>query len=157
MALPATSPAASWSRREVRRVFAELSAPDPRELVGRWDGEFVGRPALRRLAGAVIALSPMRGWCGKQITESGDVRNLLHRGSIVTEIAGATIARGPSTLDGRPSAVVEYSHMESPLLRRAHGELRWLRADVELLGILFPFGSRLAGPLPFVMTRSDVS
>ncbi len=157
METPATRPSASWSRRDMRQAFGQLSAPDPRELAGRWDAELVGRPALRRLAAAVFALSPMRGWCGKGIAESGDVRNLVRRGSTLTEIAGATVARGPSMLDGRPAAVVEYSQMASPLLRRAHGELRWLRPDVELLGVLYPFGSRLIGPFPYVMTRSHES
>ncbi len=157
MAIPALRPSGSWSRREVRRVFGQLSAPDPRELVGRWDAELVGRPALRRLAAAIFALSPMRGWCGKRMAESGDVRNLLRRGSTLRELPGATVARGPSMLDGRPAVVVEYSQMAHPLLRRAHGELRWLRPDVELLGVLYPFGSRLIGPFPYVMTRSHES
>lgn len=73
-------PSTSWSMRDVRRVFAQLSAPDLRNLAGHWDGVFIGRPRLRRLTAAIATASPLRGWCGKQIGQSGDVHNLVRRG-----------------------------------------------------------------------------
>ena len=70
-------PGASWSMRDVRRVFVQLSAPEVQELAGHWDGVFIGRPSLRRLTAVIAATSPLRGWCGKEIGQSGEVRNLV--------------------------------------------------------------------------------
>lgn len=55
-------PGASWSMREVRGVFAQLSAPDLAELTGCWDGVFADRPSLRPLTAMIAATSPLRGW-----------------------------------------------------------------------------------------------
>ena len=82
-------PGATWSMRDVRRVFAQLSAPEVPELAGRRDGAFAGRPGLRRLTAAIATASPLRGWCGKEIDRSGDVRNLVRRGGAIEKSVAA--------------------------------------------------------------------
>ena len=56
------------------RFFSELAVPAPAELVGRWDGKFIGRPGLVRMAQAMTV--PTYGWCGKEITDSENLRKL---------------------------------------------------------------------------------
>ena len=107
-------PSTSWSMRDVRRVFMQLSAPDLQELAGHWDGAFIGRPRLRRLTTAIVAVTPLRGWCGKKIGQSGDVHNLVRRGRGVVESVGATAGRGVSLLDGQPAMIVDYSRTAKP-------------------------------------------
>lgn len=148
-------PGTSWSMRDARRAFAQLPAPDPEDLAGQWDGAFVGRPALRWLTAAIAAASPLRGWCGKEIGRSGEVRNLVRRGTAVERSAGARAARGLSLLDGEPAVIVDYSKTAKPPVSWLRGELRWARPGQEILGVLiFPLGKRHLGPFPFRLTRS---
>jgi hypothetical protein len=149
-------PGANWSMRDARGVFAQLSAPEVAELAGRWDGVFVGRPRLRRLTAAIASTSPLRGWCGKEIGPSGQVRNLVRRGGAIERSVGATAARGLSLLNGGPAVIVDYSGTAKPPVSWLRGELRWLRPGQEMLGLLiFPLGKRRIGPFPFHLTRSD--
>lgn len=143
--------------RDVRRVFAQLAAPaDVQELVGRWDGVFLGRPRLRRLTAAIATVSPLRGWCGKEIGQSGDVHNLARRGDAIEESVGATAGRGLSLLDGQPAVIVDYSRTAKPPVSWVRGELRWLEPGHDILGLLiFPLGKRYIGPFPFRLTRSE--
>ena len=148
-------PGASWSMRDVRRAFARLTAPEVPELTGRWEGVFVGHRGLRRLTAAIAAMSPLRGWCGKEIGESGEVRNLVRRGGAIEKSVAAVAGRGDSLLDGRPAVIVDYSRTAKPPLSWVRGELRWLEPGHEILGVLiFPLGKRRIGPFPFRMTRS---
>ncbi len=148
-------PSTSWSMRDTRRVFAQLSAPDLHELAGHWDGAYIGRRSLRWLTAAISATGPLRGWCGKEIGQSGDVSNLVRRGGAVEKSVSATAARGSSLLDGRPAVIVDYSKTAKPPVSWVRGELRWLRPGQEILGLLiFPVGKRRIGPLPFRLTRS---
>jgi hypothetical protein len=62
--------------------FAQLPAPRVPELARRWDGVFASRPRLRRLTAAIAAVSPLRGWCGREIGPSGQVRNRVRRGGV---------------------------------------------------------------------------
>ena len=148
-------PGATWSMRDVRRVFAQLSAPEVPELAGRRDGAFAGRPGLRRLTAAIATASPLRGWCGKEIDRSGDVRNLVRRGGAIEKSVAAVAGRGVSLLDGRPAVIVDYSRTAKPPVSWVRGELRWLEPGHEILGVLiFPLGKRWIGPFPFRMARS---
>ncbi|HCU92243.1 MAG TPA: hypothetical protein DHU96_05695 [Actinobacteria bacterium] len=98
---------------------------------------------------------PLRGWCGKEIGQSGDVHNRVRRGSGVVESAGTTAGRGVSMLDGQPAVIVDYSRTVGPPVNWMRGELRWLEPGQEVLGLLiFPLGQRRIGPFPFRMTRS---
>lgn len=146
---------AYWSMRDVRRVFAQLPAPEVAELAGRWEGAFAGRPGLRRLTAAIAAASPLRGWCGKEIDQSGEVRNLVRRGGAVKESVAAVARCGPSLLDGRPAVIVDYSMTARPPVSWVRGELRWLEPGREILGVLiFPVSKHRIGPFPFRMARS---
>lgn len=154
MAVTVLSPGASWSMHDVRRVFAQLSAPETHELAGRWDGVFVGRPSLRRLTAAIAAASPLRGWCGKEIGQSGEVYNLARRGGAITKSVGAVAGPGVSLLDGRPAVIVDYSGTAKPPVSWVRGEMRWLKPGREVLGVLiFPLGKHCIGPLPFQLAR----
>ncbi len=149
-------PGTNWSMRDARRVFAQLSALDLPELAGRWDGAFTGRPSLRRLTAAIAAATPLRGWCGKEIGQSGDVHNLVRRAGATGMSVAATAARGSSLLDGQPAVIVDYSKTAKPPVSWVRGELRWLRPGQEILGLLiFPLGKRHIGPFPFRLTRSS--
>lgn len=151
-------PGASWSMRDVCRIFAQLPAPDLPELAGRWDGVFIGRPSLRRATTVIAATSPLRGWCGKEIGQSGDVRNLVRRGGVIKESVAAVAGGGVSLLDGRPAVIVDYSRTAQPPVSWVRGELRWLKPGHEILGLLvFPLGKRRIGPFPFRLTRSGVA
>ena len=148
-------PSTNWSMRDARRAFAQLSAPDLQELAGRWDGTFIGRPGLRRLTAAIAATGPLRGWCGKEISKSGDMHNLVRRGGATKKSVAATATRAPSLLDGQPAVIVDYSKTAKPPVSWVRGELRWLRPGQEILGLLiFPVGKRHIGPFPFRLTRS---
>lgn len=151
-------PDASWSMRDVRGVFAQLPAPDLAELTGRWDGVFAGRPSLRRLTAVIAATSPLRGWCGKEIAQSGEVRNLVRRSGAVEKSVAAVAGRGLSLLDGQPAVVVDYSTTARPPVSWLRGELRWLTPGREILGLLiFPLGKHRMGPFPFLMTKSGAA
>lgn len=153
---PVLQSPATWSRRDVRRIFAGLPAPEPQDLVGRWEGAFVGRDSLRRTTHAIAATGPLRGWFRKEIDASGDVHNFVRRGSAVTESAGAKAVPGVSLLDGAPVVVVDYSQTASPPVSWTRGEVRWLSPGREILGVLlFPMGKLLLGPFPFTMTKVD--
>lgn len=155
MTTTVSPPSTNWSMHDARLAFAQLSAPDPQELAGRWDGEFVGRPSLRRLTAAIAATGPLRGWCGKEIGQAGHVHNLVRRKGAIEKSVGATAARGSSLLDGRPAIIVDYSTTAKPPVSWVRGELRWLRPGQEILGLLiFPLGRHHIGPLPFRLTRS---
>ncbi len=155
MTTTVSPPSTNWSMRDARVAFAHLSAPDPQELAGRWDGAFVGRPGLRRLTAAIAATSPLRGWCGKEINQAGDVHNLVRRGGATEKSVGAIAARGSSLLDGRPAVIVDYSRTAKPPVSWVRGELRWLTPGQEIIGLLiFPLGRHHIGPFPFRLTRS---
>ena len=70
MTVPTQQRLSTLSMREARRVFSGLSAPQPGDLVGRWDGTMVGSPALRRLSRVIAACTPLRGWCGSLTTHA---------------------------------------------------------------------------------------
>lgn len=155
MTTTVSPPGTNWSMRDVRLAFTHLSAPDPQELAGRWDGAFAGRPRLRRLTAAIAATGPLRGWCGKEIDQTGNVHNLVRRGRAIEKSVGARAARGSSLLDGQPAVIVDYSRTAKPPVSWVRGELRWLRPGEEILGLLiFPLGRRHIGPFPFRLTRS---
>jgi hypothetical protein len=134
-------------------VFGGLAAPTLEDLVGQWDGEFIGRPALRRLTVALTAPTRMRGWCGKLIDDSGNVHNLVRRGRRVVRAVDATASSGTSLLDGKPAIVVDYSKTSRPPGCWVRGELRWLVEGSDVLGVLLvPVRGHLLGPLPFRLT-----
>ena len=102
MATTVSPLSSSWSMRDARRVYARLPAPEVSELAGRWDGVFVGRPRLRRMTAALAAVSPLRGWCGKEIGQSGGVRNLVRRGGATEKSVGARAVCDFSLFDAGP-------------------------------------------------------
>lgn len=101
--------------RGARQAFAQLPAPDLQQLAGRWDGTFIGRPGMRRLTAAIAAPGPLRGWCGKEISQPGEVHNLVRRRGVTQKSVRATAGRGSSLLDGRPAVIVDYSKTAKPL------------------------------------------
>jgi hypothetical protein len=142
--------------RGARRAFSGLPAPLPADLVGRWDGTMVGSPGLRRLSRAVAAFSPLRGWCGKQVEDTGLVHNLVRRGNATRPATDCWVSSGGSLLDGRAALVADYSRTAAPPLKWLRGEMRWLAPGEQILGMLvLPVGRRLIGPFPFQMTRSS--
>ncbi len=99
-----------------------MSAPGLPELAGRSDGVFVGRPSLRLLTAVIAATSPLRGWCGKEIGQSGDARNLVRRGGLIGKSVAAVAGRGLSLLDGRPAVIVDSSRLVTQSAdHRCHG------------------------------------
>lgn len=141
--------------RDTRRVFAHLSAPAVADLAGRWDGVLVGRPTLRWLSVVLTVVGRMRGWCGKRVDASGDVRNRVRRHGVVGESVRVTAAGGRSRLDGRPATIVDHSTAKPPV-SWVRGELRWLAPGTEVLGVLlFPIGRHRIGPFPFRLTRTE--
>jgi hypothetical protein len=143
------------SMSEARRVFSGLPAPQPGELVGRWDGTMVGRPGLRQLGRGIAAFTPLRGWCGKLVEDDGLVHNLVRRGTITKQATDCWVSSGGSLLDGRAALVADYSRTARPPVKWLRGEMRWLVPGVQVLGLLvFPVGRWVIGPFPFQMTRS---
>ncbi len=153
VATPVHAATEQWSMREARRAFERAPVARFDDLVGRWDGEMAGRASLRRLTLAMNALTPLRGWCGKEFEGSGMVRNLVRRDGGVQQSVSAAAGDGVSLVDGRPAVVVDYSGARPPV-RWVRGELRWLTPGSEVLGVLlFPVSGRFVGPLPFTMVR----
>ncbi len=145
----------TWSMSAARRAFSGLPAPLPGDLVGRWDGTMVGSPGLQRLSRAIAALGPLRGWCGKQVQDSGLVHNLVRRRHTTQLATDCWVSSGGSLLDGRAALVVDYSRTAAPPLKWVRGEMRWLVPGEQVLGILvLPIGRRVIGPFPFQMTRT---
>ena len=145
----------SWSRRDVRRVFSGLTAAEPGDMVGRWDGTMVGSRSLRLLNRATAVFTPLRGWCGKQVEGTGLVHNRVRRGGSTRLATDCWVSRGESLLDGRPAVVADYSRTAKPPVKWLRGEMRWLVPGEQILGVLlFPIGRRAIGPFPFQMTRS---
>lgn len=141
----------AWSRRDAVQAFGGLPAPDPAELRGKWNGEFVGRPAL-----AWLSRFMFHGWCGKEITDPEHGHNLIRRRGQVMPSLKVKISSGISRFDGRPAVVVSYAETDPAPARVLRGELRWLSPDVELLGLLMiQIGRHLIGPFPFSLRRSQ--
>ncbi len=159
---PFESPAAvpppqlsTLSMREARRAFAGLDAPQPGDLVGRWDGTMVGNARLRLLNRMVGGLTPMRGWCGKQVEAGGLTHNLVCRGATTMPATDCWSSSGESLLDGRAALVADYSRTARPPVRWIRGEMRWLVPGNQVLGVLvLPMGRWVIGPFPFQMTRA---
>ena len=143
------------SMRGVRHAFGRLPAPQPGDLVGRWDGTMVGNARLRLLNRMISALGPMRGWCGKQIEAGGLAHNLVRRGATSRRATDCWVSSGESLLDGRAALVADYSRTARPPLKWIRGEMRWLVPGTQVLGVLvLPVGGRIIGPFSFQMTRA---
>jgi ketosteroid isomerase-like protein len=109
------------------------------------------------MTAALAAVSPLRGWCGEEVGQSGEVRNLVRRGGATEKSVGARAVCDFSLLDGGPPVIVDYSGTAKPPVRWLRGELRWLRPGQEVLGLpIFPLGKRRIGPFPFQLTRPGV-
>ena len=136
------------------RFFSELAVPAPAELVGRWDGKFIGRPGLVRMAQAMTV--PTYGWCGKEVTDSENLRNLVRRHGAVKASVAAKMSAGLSRFDGRPVVTVNYAETAPFPVTRGRGEMRWLSPDTEILGLLIilTVGQHYIGPYPYRPRRS---
>jgi hypothetical protein len=155
MTVPTQQRLSTLSMREARRVFSGLSAPQPGDLVGRWDGTMVGSPGLRRLSRVIAACTPLRGWCGKHVENTGLVHNVVRRGQTIKPATDCWVSSGGSLLDGRAALVADYSRTARPPVKWLRGEMRWLVPGGQVLGMLLvPVGRRVIGPFPFQMTRS---
>ena len=142
--------------RTARDVFARLVSPDLEEMSGRWDGRMVGRWWLRWLQRATSLPTPLRGWCGKEIEPSGQVRNLVRRRGAIRPSVACAAAPGSSVVDGRRALIVDYAASGSPLVASLHGEIRWLDQGERVLGLVMVRpGGRTLATFPFEMTRSD--
>lgn len=117
----------------------------------------VGGSALVGLAKAVSLLTPFRGWCGKEFRSDGRVANLALRRGQVVPVQDGIASSGPSRLDGRPAAIVDYRHTAAVPTRWMRGEVRWVDPGSVAMGMLFlPIRSRIAlGPFPYLLTRHD--
>ena len=155
MTVTAQQQMSAWSMRAARRAFSGLPAPQPGDLVGRWDGTMVGSPGLRRMSRVIAAFTPLRGWCGKQVEATGLVHNLVRRGDTTRQATDCWVSSSGSLLDGRAALVADYSRTARPPVKWLRGEMRWLVPDAQILGMLvFPIGRRVIGPFPFQLTRS---
>ena len=145
---------AAWTRRDAVAVFAQLAAPETEELPGRWNGEFVGRTVLAATARAIAAVTPLRGWCGKHVSDRETLRNLVRRGDGVHESVAAELSRGRSRFDDEPVIAVSYRKTARPPVSFCQAELRWLVPGEELLGLLsIVLGPLAVGPFPFRLQR----
>ena len=152
---PVQEQLSTLTMRGARHAFSGLPSPLPGDLVGRWDGTMVGSPGLRRLNRVIAAVTPLRGWCGKQVEASGLVHNLVRRGDTTKPATDCWVSSGGSLLDGRAALVADYSRTAAPPVKWLRGEMRWLIPGEQVLGMLvFPIGRRVIGPFPFQMTRS---
>lgn len=142
----------SWPIADLRASFADLAPPYPAELVGSWDGELVGRPALLLAAHLAAAATPFRGWCGKAFLDPAFAVNRVRRHGLVRHGLAGKTARHGSRLDGRPALVISYRAARWPW-RHFRGELRAV-SDDEMLGMLMlTFGRTVVGPFPFRLVR----
>jgi hypothetical protein len=141
--------------RSARELFSTLQAPDVRDLSGRWDGHMVGRRWLRSLSTALALPTPLRGWCGKEITPSGHVTNRVRRRRETRPSVACTASLGMSVVDGCPVVVADYSKSGPPPVAWLRGEIRTLVPHEEVLGLLMlRLGHRVLVTMPFHMVRS---
>jgi len=145
----------TWSMRDALRFFSDLPVAEPVELIGRWNGEFIGRPALVRMAHAMTV--PTYGWCGKEITEAENLRNLVRRHGAVKPSVAAKMSAGLSRFDGRPVVTVNYAETAPFPVSRGRAEMRSLSPDTEVLGLLIilTVGQHYLGPFPYRLRRSQ--
>lgn len=143
------------SRRDGRATFRALEVATPDQLLGRWDGRLLGGPALRGVARTVAVITPFRAWCGKEFRVGGRMTNLAMRHGRAMPVQEGITSAGPSRLDGRPAAIVEYGETAAVPTRWMRGEVRWVEPGAVALGMLFlPVGSHVAlGPFPYLLTR----
>lgn len=142
------------SIRALRRTFAALPAGTPDDLIGTYEGEFVGPLWLRAPARPGLALLGMPGWWGKRFTDGGDGtlrgENVVRRGGELRGSLAMTGALEPSGLDGRPALVTTYT---APVWRHVVDEFRPLERGT-LLGMSYvDLPGLRRQPLPFLLHR----
>lgn len=115
-------------------LFHELTPPDPADLHGRYQAEFVGPGWLRRAAGPVLSLAGLRGWWGKEFDGLGHGTNLVQVGNELKRLLPMILVAMTSLVDGRPGIALTYS-AGSPLpWPWIIDEIRWLDNNT-LLGL----------------------
>ncbi|MEU4317782.1 hypothetical protein AB0F85_05215 [Nocardia fluminea] len=151
------------ARAELRTVYAAFrAAPAPRlsDLVGDHEGQFAGPLWLRSCGPLTVAVTGMRGWCGKSFTEPDDSDvylrgvNLVRRRGTIEPSIPITAQIGASRVDGEPALIVSYPATARFPWNRVTDELRPFGSR-RLLGLTFGIPGGPAGGAPFVLHRRE--
>ncbi len=137
--------------RAARQLFAALQPPT--QLEGSWRAAFTGPVWLCWLAPLGMALSPLRGWCGKRFDAAGQGINLVRRSGRVQAMVPMRVVSRASAVDGAPVLATEYDAQAPWLLRGVADEFRVLN-DYTLLGLMTVTRPGLRWvAFPFLLTR----
>lgn len=158
MELKTSDPTGKWSISDLRRAFKDAAPLDPADLIGRWDGELIGRPYIQRGMRLITSLLPFRGWIGKEFVDEEHMHNLVLRHGVERAVLPGTVFVGDSLLDkGSRTLVITYPDVPPPT-RWMRAELRWLSVGDAVLGMLMiPVAGRPIGPFPYRLVRPAVA
>ncbi|WP_410876122.1 hypothetical protein [Nocardia sp. A7] len=142
----------------VYAAFRAATAPQLSDLVGDHDGQFAGPLWLRGCGPLTVAITGMRGWCGKSFVEPADSDtdlygvNLVRRRGTIEPSIPITARVGASRVDGEPALIVSYPASARFPWNRVTDELRPLSFGV-LLGLTFGIPGAPSSGAPFVLHR----
>lgn len=137
------------SAAELRRRFADLPAPQPSRLPGRWRIELPFAGPLRLVLRATLALAGLGGWIGKQFDGADRGVNLVRRGHLVGSTLPMALSLEPSGFDRKPALVARYPRPTRWPWHRVTEEMRALDDDtlVDLIDVALPLIRRQRIPL----------
>ncbi len=145
---PAARPFFSYGK-----IFGRLSAPVLGELVGDFEAELRGPAWFRAISRFSLNLGGLPQWYGKRFDGEGQGVNLvMPKGSVETTMP-MQVRVEPSTLDGKPAAVVHYAADARFPWPHVIDELRSWEANTLLGMTLVDVAGLRRFALPFLLHR----